>query len=225
MSEKGNRNLKKQEIKQLKKELKKEKARKRRKRLLLLAVVGGGVMAAKSFFPKPTPGGGTVTLKDAEPGALSNMMNEIIELYLRDPRKKAIADKMRVSIAIEDLDDPEMAVTMSFAGSDVTISNGVDPGADIYIGTELALLLSLAGAPPGLEQLKWLRTEEGQKIVNALKSGRLKIRGAQKRPAQMLLFQKFMAPLREGKGRGIKTRAGDGHSLNFGDRRRVSLFA
>jgi hypothetical protein len=182
------------EAKQLKKEMKKEKARKRRKRLLLLAVIGGGVMAARaSQKTKPTPGNGTVTLKDTEPGPLAFMMSEMVKGFLQDPSKKALADKMNVSVAIQDLDHREMAATMIFRGSDVTVANGAE-GADIYIGTELGLLLSLSGAGKGKQMLQWLKTEDGKKVINAVKSGRFKVRGAVKNAPQMALFQKFLTP-------------------------------
>jgi hypothetical protein len=185
----------KQEAKLLKKELKKAKARKRRKRLLLLAIVGGGVMAAKaSAKPKPTPGSGNVTLRDPEPGPLAFMMSEMVKGFIQDPSKKALADKMAVSVAIQDLDNPEMAATMVFKGSDVEVANGVIEHVDIYIGTELALLLSLSGAGKGLQMIKWLQTEDGQKVIKAVKSGRFKVRGAVKNAPQMALFQKFLSP-------------------------------
>lgn len=194
VSKRKTKKIAKQEAKLLKKELKKEKARKRRKKLLLLALIGGGVMAAKaSQKPQPTPGNGTVTLKDAEPGPLAFMMSEMVKALLQDPSKKNLADKMGVSVAIQDLDHPEMAATMAFKGSDVTVANGVE-GADIYIGTELALLLSLSGAGKGAQILKWLKTEDGQKVVNAVKSGRFKVRGAVKNASQMIMFQKFLTP-------------------------------
>jgi hypothetical protein len=182
------------EAKQLKKEMKKAKARKRRRRLLLLSLIAGGVMAAQaSRKPKPTPGSGTVTLKDAEPGPLAFMMSEMVKGFLQDPSKKALADKMNVSVAIQDLDNQEMAATMDFKASDVTVSNGA-AGADIYIGTELALLLSLSGAGKGKQMLQWLKTEDGKKVVNAVKSGRFKVKGAIKNAPQMALFQKFLTP-------------------------------
>jgi len=182
------------EARQLEKEMKKEKSRKRRRRLLLLAIIAGGAMAAQaSQKPKQTPGNGTVTFKDAEPGPLAFMMSELVKGFFNDPAKKALADKMNVSVAIQDLDNPEMAATMSFRGSDVTVSNGAE-GADIYIGTELALLLSLSGAGKGKQILQWLKTEDGKKVINAVKSGRFKVRGAVKNAPQMALFQKFLTP-------------------------------
>ena len=190
MAEKEARQLE----KEARKETKKEKTRRRRKRMMLLAIIAGGDMAAQATNkPKQTPGNGTVTLKDAEPGPLAFMMSEMVKGFLQDASKKALADKMNVSVAIQDLDNREMAATMSFRGSDVTVANGAE-GADIYIGTELALLLSLSSAGKGKQMLQWLKTEDGKKVINAVKSGRFKVRGAVKNAPQMALFQKFLTP-------------------------------
>lgn len=171
------------------------KARKRAKKLMLLALAGGAAAAAMgSRKPKPAPGSGTVTMRDAEPGPLAFMMGELVKGLLAEPRKKALADKMDVSVAIQDLDNPEMAATMVFKGSDVEVANGVIAGVDIYIGTELALLLSLSGAGKGKQMLQWLKSEDGKKVLNAVKSGRFKLRGALKNAPQMALFQKFLTP-------------------------------
>ncbi|MBN2028435.1 MAG: hypothetical protein JW854_16920 [Actinobacteria bacterium] len=194
MGKRKAKKLAEKEARQMEKEMKKEKARKRRRKCLLLAIVVGGAMAARaSQKPKQTPGNGTVTLKDAEPGPLAFMMSEMVKVLLQDPSKKALADRMNVSVAIQDLDNREMAATMSFRGSDVTVANGAE-GADIYIGTELALLLSLSGAGKGKQMLQWLKTDDGKKVINAVKSGRFKVRGAVKNAPQMALFQKFLTP-------------------------------
>ncbi len=165
--------------------------------ILLLALVGGGVMVARALKGKAEllpPGSGTVTLRDAEPGPLAFMMSEMVKAVLQDPRKKALADKMNVSVAIQDLDHPEMAATMIFKASDVEVANGVIAGVDIFIGTELALLLSLSGAGKGMQMLKWLQSEDGQKVVKAVRTGRFKVRGAVKNAQQMAMFQKFLTP-------------------------------
>jgi hypothetical protein len=195
MGRRKEKKMAKLEAKLVKKEMKKKKARKRRRKLLLLAIIAGGVAAAAaSQKPKPTPGSGTVTMRDTEPGPLAFMMSEMVKGFLQDSRKKDLADRMNVSVAIQDLDNPDMAATMIFKGSDVTVANGVVEGTDIYIGTELALLLSLSSAGKGMQMVKWLQSEDGKKILNAVKSGRFKVRGAVKNAPQMALFQKFLTP-------------------------------
>ncbi len=195
MSKRKRKKLEKREAKRELKAAKKERARKRLRKLLLLALAGGAVAAAKGAQkPKPSPGSGTVTMRDAEPGPLAFMMGEMLKGFLAEPSKKALADRMNVSVAIQDLDNPDMAATMIFRGSDVEVANGVIEGVDIYIGTELALLLSLSGAGKGKQMLQWLKSEDGKKVLNAFKSGRFKVRGALKHAPQMALFQKFLTP-------------------------------
>ncbi len=195
VSKRKRRKLEAMEAKRERKASKKAKARKRMKKLLLLAMAGGAVAVAKGAQkPKPVPGSGTVTMRDAEPGPLAFMMGEMLKGFLAEPSKKALADKMNVSVAIQDLDNPDMAATMIFKGSDVEVANGVIEGVDIYIGTELALLLSLSGAGKGKQMLQWLKTEDGKKVLNAVKSGRFKVRGALKNAPQMAMFQKFLTP-------------------------------
>jgi len=195
MGSRKEKKMAKLEARLARKETKRKKARKRRRRcLLLLLIAGGAAAAAASRKPKPTPGSGTVTLRDEEPGPLAFMMSEMAKGFLQDPRKKDLADRMNVSVAVQDLDNPDMAATMIFKGSDVTVANGVADDTDIYIGTELALLLSLSSAGKGMQMVRWLQSEEGKKVLNAVLSGRFKVRGAVKNAPQMALFQKFLTP-------------------------------
>ncbi len=194
MSRKERRKQKEQEIKRLRKELRKALAGRRIKRLLLLAMASGGVLVARSLIPRPAPGSGTVTQKDEKPGLLAGMMGEMHKMLLSVPGNKDIADMIRISIAMEDTGNPELAATLSFEGSDVTVANGADKDADVYIGIEFALLLSVAQAPKGPEILQWIRSEEGQKIIDAFKGGKIKIRGLHKHPAQMMRYARFMLP-------------------------------
>jgi hypothetical protein len=196
----GRREIKKmaeKESKLLKKGVKRERSRKRRRRALILALVGGGAVAAQASRQKAEtlpPGSGTVTLRDAEPGPLTFMMSEMVKGFLQNPSKKKLADRMNVSVAIQDIENLEMAATMIFKSSDVEVVNGVIDEVDIYIGTELALLLSLSGAGKGKQMLQWLKSEDGQKVIKAVRGGRFKIRGALKNLQQMVLFQKFLTP-------------------------------
>ena len=194
MGRRREKKMTKLEAKLVKKEMKKKARKRRRKILLLVLIAGGAAAAAASQKPKPTPGSGTVTLRDTEPGPLAFMMSEMVKGFMQDSRKKDLADRMNVSVAIQDLDNPEMAATMIFKGSDVAVANGVVEGTDIYIGTELALLLSLSSAGKGMQMVKWLQSEDGKKVLNAVKSGRFKVRGAVKNAPQMALFQKFLTP-------------------------------
>ncbi len=162
-----------------------EKTARRRKMLLLAALAGGGAAALAALNRgKPQPGQGKVTFRDEEPNGLSAMMGQLMEVYMQEPQKKAVADSMNVSIAIQDITAPDVATTITFKGSDISIANGVTPDAQIYIGTELGLLLSMSGAGQGLQMLKWLQTEEGKELVKAFREGRFKVKGALLRAPQ-----------------------------------------
>lgn len=169
--------------------------RKRRGRMTAFLVgAGAGAMVARAYLERPLPGSGKVTLTDEEPGPLSKMMAELMNGLLKDPQKKALADGLNISLALQDLNNPDLAATMRFSGSDVTVSNGVAEDADVYVGTELGLLLSLAGAGKGPQFIKWLRSEEGKKFLDALRGGRFRIKGVARKPLQMVRFQRLLTP-------------------------------
>ncbi|MBC7252908.1 MAG: hypothetical protein H5T72_02930 [Actinobacteria bacterium] len=179
--------------KERRRERRRERKRRGRKAVFLVSV-GAGVLAARAYLEKPAQGGGRVTLADTQPGPLSTMMAELMKGLLKDPQKKALADRLSFSLALQDLNNPDLAATMRFQGSDVTVSNGVAEDADVYVGTELGLLLSLAGAGRGGQFIKWLQSEEGKKVVQALRGGRFRIRGVARKPLQMLRFQRLLTP-------------------------------
>lgn len=174
-----------------------QKKKSKAKKVLLLGALaagGGTVLAAVLLKGSPAPGSGTVDFSDAEPNGISAMMGQLMSVYMEEPKKRAVADKMNVSIAIQDLTAPDIATTITFRGSDITVANGVAPDAGIYIGTELGLLLSLSGAGQGLEMLKWLGTEDGKNLLNAFKEGRFKVKGAVLNAPQMMKLQALLAP-------------------------------
>jgi len=186
--------VKRERIRERRRERIRERRRWGRKLLFMGALAGGGALVARAYLEEPGPGTGTVTMRDENPGPLATMLGKLLEDLLKDPQKKALADNLQLSVAIQDIDHPELAATMSFLGSDVTVSNGVAAGSDVFIGSGLSLLLSLSGAGKGLQVVRWLRSPDGQKVVEALKGGRLKIRGLAGKPVQMILFQRFLTP-------------------------------
>ncbi len=172
-----------------------KKPAKMKKMLGLLMVMAGGAAAAAVLLKgKPAPGSGKVKLEDEEPNGISAMMGQLMEVYMQEPAKKAVADKMNVSIAIQDITAPDISTTITFKGSDISLANGVAPDAGIYIGTELGLLLSLSGAGQGLQMLKWLGTEDGKNLLKAFKEGRFKVKGAVANAGQMMKLQALLAP-------------------------------
>ncbi len=185
-----------------KREMKKERRRRRRRKALIGMTISGGAMLiiqliraqSQKAKQRVTPGSGTVTQKDEEPNGLSSMLGQLLEAFLKEPAKKAIADTMNVAVSIQDITNPDLATTIRFKGSDVMVENGVAPDTQIYIGTELELLLALSGAGKGAEMLKFLQTEEGKNLIKAFREGRFKVKGAVTHLGQMMKFQSLLTP-------------------------------
>lgn len=180
-----------------KKEWRKARRRRRRRRFILLSLLVAVVLAIVSFLRRPSPGSGQVTFTDENPGGLAFMVGQMLMAFLKDPSKKAIADKMNVAIAIQDIFNPELAATLIFNGSDVTVKNGVGPETKIYLGLEMGLLLKMAGMGQGLEMIKFFQTEDGKEIIAAFRSGKIQLRGVATHPLQMMQFGLLMSPPRQ----------------------------
>ena len=190
------RRIEKKAAKARKKELRKARRRRRRRRFILLSLLVAAVLAVASLLRRPSPGSGQVTFEDENPGGLAFMVGQMLMAFLKDPSKKAVADRMNVAIAIQDLFNPELAATLIFNGSDVTVKNGVGPETKIYIGLEMSLLLKMAGMGQGLEMIKFFQTEDGKEVIAAYRSGKIQIRGAVTHPLQMMQFGLLMSPPR-----------------------------
>ncbi|MHB8781031.1 MAG: hypothetical protein ACYC55_06575 [Candidatus Geothermincolia bacterium] len=134
-------------------------------------------------------GSGTVTFTgEGEPNFLANMFVALLGGVMGNPKKKHMAEKMCVSVAIEDINAPENAITFTFKGSDVTVANGVNSTADVYVGTPLANLMELAGPGSVKDKLK--------KVVKMKKAKQLKTKGILKNASQMSILKALltMAP-------------------------------
>ncbi|MFW6113828.1 MAG: hypothetical protein ACOC78_02785, partial [Actinomycetota bacterium] len=121
-----------------------------------------------------------------------------LKAFLADPSKKAVADRMRLVVAIQDIENPEMAATLTFDGSDVNLSNGVSPDAQVYLGLDLSILLKMANMGQGLEMIEFFRSDEGKEIIDAYRSGKIQLRGVTRYPVQMMQFGMLMSPPRQG---------------------------
>ena len=194
MSKKEINNLELLDPERVEKMVKLEKCRKHRRRRRLLFLLGGAAIAIRSATPTPTPGNGWVTLNDERPSPLSFMAKQMLRENLKNHKKKEIADKIRLSIALQDIDHKELATTLSFEGSDVTITSSVPEDVDVYIGFKFNLVPLLSGVGMGPETLNWLRSENGQKMIRELAGGGLKIRGVVRHPVQMVHLMRFMVP-------------------------------
>ncbi|MDY6796751.1 MAG: hypothetical protein SWK76_15930 [Actinomycetota bacterium] len=178
-------------------EEKKKRKRKRRRRLVFLALLAPPLIAAVQYLRRTPTGSGEVTFEDEDPSGLAFMIGQMLMAFLKDPSKKSIADRMRLVLAIQDMENPDMAVTLTFNGSDVNLNNGVSPDAQVYLGLELSLLLKMANMGRGLEAIKFFRSDEGKEIIDAYKSGKIRMSGVITCPVQMMQFGMLMAPPRQ----------------------------
>lgn len=169
--------------------------------LVSFVMIGGGLfLIAKKVIKNKMEGAeiigsGKVTLADGEnANGLSGLVSALATNLLQNPAKREIAGQMRLVISIQDVDNADNATTLDFSGSDIYVSNGVNPAADVKIVADLSVLLGLGAMGKGLEALKFLNSEEGKKLIDALKNGRLKVSGAAKKPGDMKRFQQFLSP-------------------------------
>lgn len=169
-----------------------------KKRYIALLILAGAGAAGAYYvrFRKEwrIPGCGKVELREEDPNPLTGMLSEMVKALMKDPAKREIADRMCFSIAIKDIDHPEMASTLVFRGSDVLVCNGVNPDADVKVETELGLLLNLASLGNLSRLPQFLRSEEGRKLLEAVRNGRFKVKGIARKPLEMLEFQRFLTP-------------------------------
>jgi hypothetical protein len=179
------------------------RAKKKRKKLrwLVLGIGLGGIVYSVAKRQRPGPGvpsGGPderVILKDEENiGDLGATMGALIKELLKDPEKIALLDQMNLILAIEPIDMPETAITLTFSDGCIVVEPGVVPEPDIQISTTMEILLQVAGIGSGLDALKFFQTPEGKQLVEKVRAGDLKIKGLTSHPIAMMKFSKFLSP-------------------------------
>lgn len=177
----------------------KKKGRFLRRLVLVAGIAGVAYAVARRQRPGPVvPAGGPderVLVKDEENlSGLGSLMKALITQMLADPSKLALLDTMNVAVAIEPVEQPESAVTMTFSSGYVILEPGVVPCPDIHIVTDMEALMQMAGMGQGLAALKFLTGPEGKKLIEKFRSGRLQLKGIASHPAGMMKFSRFLAP-------------------------------
>ena len=108
--------------------------------------------------------------------------------------KVALLNTLNLVISIEPVEQPETAITMTFSDGYIVIEPGVVPSPDIKLVCDYETLMQMANIGAGLEAVKFVRTPEGQKLVQKFMSGTCRLEGAIMHPLAMLKFSKFLAP-------------------------------
>jgi hypothetical protein len=162
-----------------------------------LAVLGYSI--AQRQRPAPcVPAGGPeerVLVKDEENlSGLGAIMQSLITELLKQPEKVALLNTLNLVISIEPVEQPETAITMTFSDGYIVIEPGVVPSPDIKLVCDYETLMQMANIGAGLEAVKFVRTPEGQKLVQKFMSGTCRLEGAIMHPLAMLKFSKFLAP-------------------------------
>ena len=179
------------------------RAKKKRKKVrwLVLGIGLGGIAYSVANRQRPgpcVPSGGPderVILKDEENiGGLGATMGDLIKELLKDPEKIALLDQMNLILAIEPIEMPETAITLTFSDGYVVVEPGVVPEPDIQISTTMEILMQMAGMGSGLDALKFFQTPEGKQLVEKVRAGDLKIKGLTSHPIAMMKFSKFLSP-------------------------------
>lgn len=177
--------------------------RKKRKFLRGLVVIAGAAGLAYAVAKRQRPGpaisaGGPderVLVKDEESlSGLGAIFKALIAQMLEDPAKIALLDTMNVVVAIEPVEQPETAVSLTFSSGYIIIEPGVVAYPDIHIVTDMEALMQMAGMGSGLAALKFLGSPDGKKLVGKFRSGKLQIKGIAAHPAGMMKFSRFLAP-------------------------------
>lgn len=182
-----------------KKELKPKKKKSKLLRLLVLMGIAGGVAVALSKSKKPSTFGvidpeERLKVSDEENiSGLGYIMNSLFGEFLKNPAKVAVLDSLTLSVAIEPVEQPETAITMTFAGGRILLEPGV-VNPDIKIVCDYETLMQMAQMPFGLEAIKFLQTPEGKNIMSKLMSRQMKIIGLPAHPIAMMKFSKFLSP-------------------------------
>lgn len=177
--------------------------KKKHHRLRWLVILGGlaavGYSIAQRQRPAPcVPAGGPeerVLVKDEENlSGLGAIMQSLITELLKQPAKVALLDTLNLVISIEPVEQPETAITMTFSDGYIVIEPGVVPAPDIKLVCDYETLMQMANIGAGLEAVKFVRTPEGQKLVQKFMSGTCRLEGVTMHPLAMLKFSKFLAP-------------------------------
>jgi len=161
-----------------------------------LAVLGY-VIHRRSRPVSCVPAGGPeerMLVKDEENlSGLGSIMRSLIIEFLKNPRKARLLNEINLVLAIEPVEQPETAITITFSGGYVVIEPGVAPSMDIKLVCDYETVTRMAKMGAGMEAVKFLNTPDGKNLARKFASGECRIEGAVAHPVEMMKFGKFLA--------------------------------
>jgi hypothetical protein len=168
----------------------------------LLVGTGMAVLAyaiAQRQRPAPcVPAGGPeerILIKDEENlSGLGAIMQSVIGELLKNPDKIRLLDTLNLVLAIEPVEQPETAITITFSDGYIVIEPGVVPSPDIKLVTDYEALMQMANMGAGLNAIKFLSTPDGRKLAQKFLGGQCRLEGVASHPLAMMKFSKFLSP-------------------------------
>jgi len=128
----------------------------------------------------------------AQEVGLAVIMADLIRANLEhDPRKWTDFAKLDLRISLEAI-DADVSVTLAFHGGTLVIHKGIQglPALGIAASAEALIGLAAVRITAGLP---FLFGRDGKALRKALRTGRVKIAGALRRPAQLIRFTRLMS--------------------------------
>jgi len=149
---------------------------------------------AGSERPATCVSGERIVLKNEDDlSGVGLVMENMISKYVEDPAKVMVLEGLNLVIAIVPDEEPESAITMTFADGRAVIEPGVAYNADITLTCDYEVLMELPKMGAGIQTVKYLMTPEGKEVVGKFMSGKIKVRGITAHAPQMLRLSKFLA--------------------------------
>jgi hypothetical protein len=184
--------------------LKKADEEEKNHRFLRWLLLGTG-MAVLAYYiaqrqrPAPcVPAGGPeerILIKDEENlSGLGAIMQSVIGELLKNPEKIQVLNTLNLVLAIEPVEQPETAITLTFSDGYIVIEPGVVPSPDIKLVCDYEALMQMASMGAGLNALKFLSTPEGQKLAQKFLGRQCRLEGVGSHPLAMMKFSKFLSP-------------------------------
>lgn len=135
----------------------------------------------------------SISLADgAEGTGLPDMLQDLIAQNLEQhPQKIADFHKLNIQIGLV-IKDADTAVTLAFARGRLTIYPELREDAQIIVETESEIVMALSN-----QTIKWglpyYFDDTGREIMQAIKTGRLKIKGMLLHFSSMVCFSRVMS--------------------------------
>jgi len=128
----------------------------------------------------------------AEEIGLAVMLRDLLTQNIdQNPQKISDFNKLNMPIGLH-VSDAKIKLTLYFANGSLTIFNGVSGNARLSITADSGTIMNLSN-----QRIRWglphYFDETGQEIMEAMKSGRLKVKGMLRHFVTLIRFSRVMS--------------------------------